>query len=590
MTGSMDLATTRVLLVEDNLGDARLIRELVADSPSAADFAVDHVDTVAGALQRLARRDVDVVLLDLTLPDGVGIDTVKRVTAAARDVPIVVLTGLTDDELALAAMKEGAQDYLSKASLDTHLLVRAIRYAVERKHAEESVLDLLAEQRLRVQADRAAQRARFLADTGAALSVSLDLDDTVRRLARAVMPTLADDCLVDVVERDGSLRRMLADSADPARRALVARTLEFPPDQPQNRTPSFQAIQTRRPVVVREFSDEVMRSISDDEERVKVARAIAPRALIAVPLVARDRVIGAITLIASQHRRPYGDDDVALAEEVAHHAAIAVDNALLYRDAQLAIAESQRARAEAEHAYAEAKQAVRAREEILAVVSHDLRNPLSVIGLALKHLHAEVQPGSPRGKQLLERAERGFSRMNRMINDLLDLSRIDSGGLTVDPSPQDLTTTVADAVELMRSLAMQKSLTLELEAPADRVTVSVDRDRIAQVLSNLIGNALKFTPAGGHVRVRLEPLPNEARVAVSDTGPGIAAADLPKIFERFWQGRRSAQGAGLGLAIAQGIVEAHGGKLWAESEVGHGSTFSFTVKRCEPELRQALAV
>jgi signal transduction histidine kinase len=168
--------------------------------------------------------------------------------------------------------------------------------------------------------------------------------------------------------------------------------------------------------------------------------------------------------------------------------------------------------------------------------------------------------------------------MNRLIQDLLEVKRIESGRLTIEKRDTDATSVINEALEILRPIAAASSLTIETEVAPGTPRVCVDPPRIQQVLSNLVGNAIKFTPAGGQITLRATPGENEAHFIVADTGPGIAADQLPHIFGRFYQGKRTdRRGIGLGLTIAKGIVEAHGGRIWVESQLGQGSSFYFTV-------------
>jgi signal transduction histidine kinase len=227
---------------------------------------------------------------------------------------------------------------------------------------------------------------------------------------------------------------------------------------------------------------------------------------------------------------------------------------------------------------AEAEQAIRTRDEVLAMVAHDLRNPLNLV-LAGASLLLELGTGlEPKEREQLQVIHRAAGRMNRLIQDLLEVSSAEAGEIAIEPRPQPPALLVREACDLFQHAAAEKTIELTCDAGADLPEVQADHDRIIQVFSNLIGNALKFTPAGGRVVIRAEPDQAAVRFSVADTGPGIPEADLPHIFDRFWQAERSRKGgAGLGLAIARGIITAHGGEIWAESTVGRGSTFSFTL-------------
>jgi signal transduction histidine kinase len=278
-----------------------------------------------------------------------------------------------------------------------------------------------------------------------------------------------------------------------------------------------------------------------------------------VPLVGTDRTLGALTLAASSSGRRYGPADLALAEELAHRAAVAVEHASLYQAAQ---------------------QATRARDNVLAVVAHDLRNPLNTVLMAAELLqdvangHQQVEP---RHVEIISRAGQ---RMDRMIQDLLDVQRMEAGRLGIDPKPESVADIVGDTLEMLRPMAASSGVSLVKDVTEGLPLVRADAARVQQVLSNLIGNALKFTPRDGSVTISAELAGEEIRVAVIDTGAGIEPEQLPHIFGRFWQAMAGdRRGIGLGLAIAKGIVEEHGGRIWVESVPRKGSTFYFTLRK-----------
>ncbi len=225
------------------------------------------------------------------------------------------------------------------------------------------------------------------------------------------------------------------------------------------------------------------------------------------------------------------------------------------------------------------RQAVRARDEVLAVVSHDLRNPVGTIySAASLLLDLELPPEKER--EHLATVKRSAARMNRLIRDLLDVARLEAGVLSVAPAAFQVRDLVREALESHRVQAEADSVCLRERVPEEVGEAWGDRDRLLQVLSNLLGNALRFTPSGGwvEVAVRTDEVTGGLQVSVSDSGPGISQEDQERLFDRFWQvSRKDKQGAGLGLSIAKGIVEAHGGTVWVESREGEGSTFCFTV-------------
>jgi signal transduction histidine kinase len=274
--------------------------------------------------------------------------------------------------------------------------------------------------------------------------------------------------------------------------------------------------------------------------------------MVAVPLLAHGKLLGAIALVSSD--RAYGSRDVRLAEELSHRAALSMENARLYESA---------------------RRATRARDEVLGVVAHDLRNPLNAIALSAKALARETA-GTVRDELL--GIERPVRRMNRLIRDLLDVTRIEAGRLPLHFDTFSVGPLVADAVAAQTALAASASVTLRVELPATLRDLRGDRDRLLQVFENLLGNAMAYTPPGGRITVGAAENEKEIVFCVADTGKGIATKDIPHLFDRFWQVRAGeGHGAGLGLSIAKGITEAHGGRIWVESVPGNGSRFFFSI-------------
>lgn len=218
-----------------------------------------------------------------------------------------------------------------------------------------------------------------------------------------------------------------------------------------------------------------------------------------------------------------------------------------------------------------------AREDVLGVVAHDLRNPLSLI-VTTTELLQEEDLDPPRRTQILDIARRAGKQMNRLIEDLLDTVQLESGKFSLDTEDVAVASIFRQTEETFRPIADKRRIRLTCMAPNDSVNVRADPLRVSQVLGNLLGNALKFTPENGDVIFHAAPKGREVVFHVSDTGPGIPPEQIEHLFEQFWQARKNdKRGVGLGLTIAKGIVDAHGGKIWCESVVGGGSTFSFTL-------------
>ncbi len=397
---------------------------------------------------------------------------------------------------------------------------------------------------------------RFLARAGALLAGSLDYQETLQTVADLAVAHLADLCVIFMLDDHGALRRAHAAHRDPDHAESIQRLLRFPPLEAPH--PGRTAVDTGRLQLLSEVPETLLESLSEDGLGDLLRQLGAGSAVIA-PLVARGATRGALEFVSAERGR-YGEDDAALVEELARRAALALDNARLYSEAQ---------------------QAISARNEVLSVVSHDLGNPLSAIFIGTRLLLRSV-PESERGRggwEHLESIRHSAEQMQTLIDDLLEVQRIESGKLSLEWDRYSAQALVSESVARISPLASDRSLSLVVELPPHLPPVRGDRDRILQVFGNLLGNAVKFTPEGGRIRIRAEREGSSfIRFSVADTGTGVPPDQLPHIFDRFWQARRTGKrGAGLGLAIARGIVEAHGGDIRAESEAGRGTVLSFTI-------------
>jgi PAS domain S-box-containing protein len=409
---------------------------------------------------------------------------------------------------------------------------------------------------------------RFLAETGLIFTTTLDLEEALSRVARSSVRYLADYCIVDVVTESGEIRRASVASRDPSKRWVEALFMEVP--LTGRRSPALEsALATRRPILLECATPGSIASLAAGEEHLRALRAAEAGSFMVLPLLAHDKVLGVITLMSSSSGRVYGPSDLALAEDLARRAAMSIQNARLYRTAE---------------------RALKAREEVLGVVAHDLRNPLStIVGQASLMQIPELanEESLRRGAEVIHRAA---GRMDRLIQDLLDVSRIEAGRLTIQQAHESAEGLVSESFHAHESQARSAGVELAEEVAPALPDVWADRDRMLQVFENLIGNALKFTRPGGRITIGAERRGAEVLFRVSDTGEGIPSEDLPRLFDWFWQARAGTHGAGLGLPIVKGIVEAHGGRVWVESAPGAGSTFYFTIPTRDPSAMPAPGV
>jgi PAS domain S-box-containing protein len=387
-----------------------------------------------------------------------------------------------------------------------------------------------------------------LSELGSALASTLELDARLASIARIATKRIADVCMLFLVEHDGRVRRLRVTSRRPEHGWACEVLMRFPFES--SREPSvWDELLANRPVIVDEVTDERLVRLAHDDEHLRALRALEPRSAMALPLFAHGKLVGLMLLVASAGSRAYSAADLRFASQVAQRAAYAIDGAQLY---------------------AAACQAIESRDRVLRIVAHDLRNPLGNILMQAALLEGhDTRAGA---------IVRSCRRMNRIIQDLLDVTTMEEGRLAFEPRAVSVREALASALEGEQMLASAASLELELEADRDLPEVWADRDRLLQILENLIGNALKFTPAGGNIKVGAAPKAGEVLFWVADTGPGISPEEVCHVFDRFWQAHRGRRhGVGLGLDIVRGLVEAHGGRVWVESTVGRGTTVFFTM-------------
>jgi PAS domain S-box-containing protein len=398
---------------------------------------------------------------------------------------------------------------------------------------------------------------QFIAHAGETFASSFGSEETLDRAPRLAIGPLADVAVLYI--REGETFRIAGTAhRDPARDTAIRALKNRIQPITSEADPLAQIVTHGQPVVIQGTTNrELVPVLSEPGSGAAGDLAIKPSASVFLPLIARGQLIGILALFKKAGL--YDGDDLIFAEDLARLTALALDNARLHD---------------------EVRRGLKARDEMIGIVSHDLRNPVQAVkmltGAALENRAARTDSDL----ENIRLVRRAAEQMDALIRDLLDATRLDSGRLRVTPEPVSTRALISTSLETLRPLATDKSQSLDLALDPNLPDVMADPERIQQALSNLVGNAIKFTPAGGSIEVGARISGTDVIVSVSDSGPGIPEDQLPNVFERFWQSRRVDRGgAGLGLPIAKGIIEAHGGRIWVESQPGNGATFYFTLPR-----------
>ncbi|MBN8555384.1 MAG: MASE1 domain-containing protein [Deltaproteobacteria bacterium] len=441
----------------------------------------------------------------------------------------------------------------------------------ERRRAEEQRLKFLQGNAARKMAETAANRFAFLSEANKILVSSLDQKNVLNRLADLIVPVLADWCIIDLVESDGRINRAVVYHRDPGKQKLAERIkTRYAPKTDAPYGPAA-VIRSRKSELLPLISDSLLMAISHNEEHLELLRDAGLRSAITVPLVVRNRTLGSISLISAESHRNYGEEDLTLAEELAHRAALAVDNARLYEEAQ---------------------QAIQARDDFFAIASHDLKSPVRTASLQLQLLERnakETMPdliaSSPDFTEGLDVAKRQMKQLSGLLENFLDVVRMRSKGLEYRYEKTDLAAMVQDIFERMKEDARVAGSELILVKEED-VVGEWDKMRLEQVIVNLISNAIKFGEKKP-ITLSLAKIAEKIRLEVADQGCGIEKDDLKRIFGRFEQGAstQKSAGVGLGLYICKQIVLSHQGEIWVESELGKGARFIVEIPRYKVSKR-----
>ena len=418
------------------------------------------------------------------------------------------------------------------------------------------------ERRARERAEAAERRSSFLARASGVLASSLDYRATLASVARLAVPEMGDWCIVDVADADGRLQRLAVHHADPSKVEVVQTLWDLYPDQPGQPFGPGNVFETGEAEISPEITDEMLRSFARDEPHYAILHDLGFKSYMSLPLSVRGRTIGVLTFAAAESDIRYREEDLEFARHLARRTSLAIDNARLYR---------------------ESREAVGARDDFLSIASHELKTPVTTLQLQIQSLlrRAEVDP-SPAAQASVERlaaADRQVIRLTKLINELLDISRITGKGLELELEPVDLVAVVRDVVarndEELKRARCEIRLELEPSPPGEW-----DRMRVEQIVTNLLSNAIKYG-AGRPIEIRVDGDENAARLTVQDRGIGIRPEHQARIFERFERAVSKSDygGFGLGLWIVRQIVDAHGGEIRVASEPGEGSVFTVELPR-----------
>lgn len=440
----------------------------------------------------------------------------------------------------IAGLRKNGEEFPAEAAISQVRQAQGVIYAV-----------VLRDISVRKKFER---RQEFLAAAGERLAASYDSGEVLDHIVELAVPTLADGCILENCV-DGGYRAGAVAHSDPLVEKTLRRITTSAARQSPANHPLSEVLRTRASVLIQTGAAASIAQASRNPSYIDGIRAMNPQAALFLPLVARGQLIGVLSLFRST--REFDRDDRGFADDLGRLAALALDNSRLL-DA--------------------VRGSLRAQEEMVGVVSHDLRNPVAAIRMLSGALLRGSDNTAPASKESLALIAEAADQMDALIGDLLDVTRLEAGMLAIAPEAVDASVLLNEALRTLQPLMDQKRIELAIRIGANLPKVVADIERIQQALSNLIGNAIKFTPTGGKVVIEALADSDKVTVSIADTGIGISEEDLPRVFDRYWQSTRTnRQGAGLGLAIAKGIIESHGGNLWLESRIGKGTVAQFSL-------------
>ena len=552
-TTGLDLAPSgppRVLVVDDEQTVADLCQEFLGGEGYELKVARSGEE----AIRLLPQVRPDVVLTDINMPGMTGLEVMRFAKEADPEVCVVILTGHASTASAIDALRQGAYDYVTKP-FDLEAVQKIIKSGLAHRRLKVLNRELIEElrrkneilqhheQELRERVRVATAQMTMLYEVGKEISANLELGPRLAVLCEKAAQTTGAGGAIVFLKREG-------DFAATASHGVEGLSQEHPASFVEGQTDLGVCALEQRPV---------RRSTAGQGGLAVPGLPAGAASVLAVPMVAEGQVLGVLAVV----NKPGGfsDDDESFLALFASQSEIAVRNSQLFENT---------------------KSLDRLKSEFVAVVSHEIRTPLTSVKGAIELLTDDryFKNNDQQGK-LLTIAHANTERLLTLIGDILDFSKLDSGSLPMHFERQRIEAVVTQAAQNLRTLIEERRIELDVVMATDLPDLMIDPNRITQVLTNLLSNAIKFSPAEGQLRVTVENWEGTVRVGVRDHGEGIAAENLPKLFQKFTQidstSTRRAGGTGLGLVICKGIVEQHGGVMSVESTPGQGSTFYFTL-------------
>lgn len=530
-----------LLVIDDDAIDRMVIIRALRSSERPV--AVTEAEHYAGAMACLSARSFDLVLLDYHLPDSDGLSVVQAIRGMGLRIPIVMLTGQGDERVAVALLKAGATDYLTKGELTPERLLQTIGAAL-RLHA--------AERRAEAALHEGIERLRFQSESSQILGASLDPLTVLANLARHVGARLADWCAIRLLAPDGGYETagLYPDSAGLPWCAAIVEQLGFGRPAAIDRSP----IERGEALVLPPLAEHGRASA---EEMAWLAGGHVG-SLACAPIIGYGQTIGSITLVRRPERPTFSYAELVLIQDLAQRLAVALHNAQLYQQSVAAL---------------------RLRDEFISLAAHELRTPLTgmlgYVQLLDRRLSRDYQLDERESRMLRTLVEQGVL-LNEKVKRLLDLSQIKAGAFTLERRPLDLAAALSAVVALQRETL--EDHTLDLALPEGPCYILGDPGRLDQAFEHLLQNAVKYSPGGGRIAVRATIFDQWAHVVVQDGGIGIPPEAIPQIFRRFYRAKNADDqaigGIGLGLYIVNEIITLHGGVIEVQSTIGQGSSFT----------------